>query len=187
MSKITSCWWKYFFVWFSLIYLFQLLSQIYCTCIGAVWYHPPLFGMTVSLGPRPSWMPFPKSFSASLCKQGDKIFPPLWRRERGWEWEGKKRVQLGQMHSILLGHKGQLVRLPALKEAATGWQRLWQSSSASPGKSILVPSCSAFRLGLASRFYLEDRNVLNRRSLENYFVGDACMRTAFLLVILRRR
>lgn len=96
-------------------------------------------------------------------------------------------MQLGQMHSILLGRKGQAVRLPALKEAATGWQRLWQSSLASPAKSILVPSSSAFRRGLASRFYLVDRNGLSYRSLENYFVGDARVRTAFLLVILRGR
>lgn len=48
------------------------------------------------------------------------------------ETEGEKRMQQGQMHSVLLGCRGQLLRLPALKEAVTGWQRLWQSSSANP-------------------------------------------------------
>lgn len=181
MSRIISWWWKYFFTLIIHSFLFQLLSWIYPKFIVAVGYHLSLFCMTVSEGSCPPWMPFPKSFSVSVFRV---IKSSLLCEE---ESEGEKRVQLIQMHSVLLGHKGQFIRLPALKEALTGWQRLWQSSSAKAVKNIFVLSCSDFRLGLTSHFYLEDRIVLNCRSLENCFIRGACIRSAFLYVILKRQ
>lgn len=159
-----------FLVWLSLIFLFHYCLKFIILVLllfdiirhGFLWR---FLRSPVHLGCR--FLNFSRHLFASRV-----IKSSLLNEE---ESKDGKRVQLGQMHSILLGCKRQLRRLPAVKGALTGWQR-WPSSA-----SLQEP----FRLGLFSHFYLEDRNVLNYRSLANDFVRDAGVHTAFSLVILR--